>query len=140
MDRLTERRVANAFLAEAQRTPEWSGDRLWLPPDETERTFLRWVGEEQPDCVISLMGAHADWLRAAGWVLPEQIGYVNLHLKNEGLEGSGIDCGAAEIGALALDRLHTLLQRHALGLPERPVLLLSPGRWQEGGLVKARRF
>lgn len=138
VDRLTERRVANAFLAETQRTPEWSGGCLWFPPDESERTFCRWVRREKPDCVISLMNAHADWLRAAGWVLPAQMGYVNLHLKDEGPEGSGIDYGAMEIGALALDRVHSLLQRHALGLPERPVLLLSPGRWREGRLVRSR--
>jgi len=136
VDRITERQVANTFLAEQRRNPALRHALTWFSDDETARTFTIWVRKHRPDCLITLSGQSIEWLRADGWRVPEEIGCVNLHIKLCNAGWSGIDYGAEEIGAAALDRLDLLLQRNALGLPVRAVKTLLLGRWVQGTWVR----
>ena len=135
VDRITERRVANTFIAEVQRNQALRGALTWFSNDETAGAFKAWVKKSRPDCIISLSTQAIEWLRADGWRVPEEIGCVNLHIKLANAGWTGIDYGAEEIGSAALDRLDVLLQRNALGLPERAVTTLLPGKWVEGSWV-----
>lgn len=137
VDRITEQRASNVFQAITQRTATFREYRIWFPPKEDQVTFSRWVKKERPECVLSFHEHHMDWLEKDGWRIPEEIGFVNLHIKSEFKPWSGIDYGAMEIGASAVDRIDTLLQRNTLGLPERVTSTLLSGHWLPGKTVQS---
>jgi len=137
VDQITEQRVRDAFTGVTRRIPMLRRCVVCLSGDETKATFLNEIRRVNPDCILSLHDRHKDWLKSGGSRVPDEIGFAGLHVKAEGSGLSGIDYGAELIGATAVDRLDTLLQRNALGLPKRPVTILIPGRWIAGETVRS---
>ncbi|MBC8126058.1 MAG: LacI family DNA-binding transcriptional regulator [Gloeobacteraceae cyanobacterium ES-bin-144] len=136
VDRITEQRVIDSFHGVVQRTPQLRHSLVCQPTAETKTAFLKEIRRMKPDCVISLQEQHHEWLSSGGYLVPDEIGFAHLHVKDAKHGRSGIDYGAEEIGGTAADRLDILLQRNMLGLPGRPITILIPGRWTVGNTLR----
>ena len=99
--------------------------------------IVRWLKREKPDVLISPGGAQLrDMLVRVGWKIPHDLGIVGLSCPELGDPISGIWQNGAMIGALAVDTLVGLLERHEHGLPEQATTLMVEGKWNEGRTVR----
>lgn len=94
--------------------------------------FVDWVRATGPDAVVCPHWGAAEWLRSAGYGVPEQIGVAVPNWNPQHPEISGIDQNPAEIGAAAVDEVVSQLTRNEAGMQTRPRLTLIPGQFREG--------
>jgi DNA-binding LacI/PurR family transcriptional regulator len=111
--------------------------------DETDGAeLIRWLKREKPDVVITpsldtvpdMIGT----LQGAGWRIPEDLGFALLACPIQGAPVSGIFQNGRLIGALAVDTLISLIERHEQGLPEQATTLMVEGQWNEGTTLRPR--
>ena len=133
-------RLHGAFLRQQHRLP--AKDRLptceYEPGPQFRNNFLIWLRRWQPDVVVSTRGQPIyDWLCAAGYSVPGDIGMatmINDHLEH-GI--SGIYNDPRSLGALATEMVIGMLHRSETGRPAEPHFVLSPGTWFEAGTLRA---
>lgn len=90
--------------------------------------FLAWVKEHRPSAIICTIGETVEWLRAAGWRVPEDISVATLSVAQDpGI--SGIDQQEQKIGARAIEFLISIFQAGERGVPETPLRMLVEGKW-----------
>jgi LacI family transcriptional regulator len=103
-----------------------------IPPLVTEAwnaaTFTRWYRRHRPDLVFALRQEVAGWLRAAGALVPEQVGFVHLDRCTETTDAAGI-------GRAAMDMLFGAMLNPEERSAARRDLLLQGG-WVEGTTVR----
>jgi LacI family transcriptional regulator len=145
------------FEAEIDDSPRWADrligafqrQQLNLPPRDQiplcrfapgpdfREKFLAWVRRERPDAIISSRGQPTcDWLRAAGYRVPEDIGVATLLNAHPEQSLSGIYSDPRSLGALATDMLVGMLHRGETGLPREPHYILLPGAWHDAGTLR----
>lgn len=107
-------------------------------PDFREK-FLAWVRRWQPDAIISSRGQPTcDWLRAAGYRVPQDIGLATL-INNHPEQGvSGVYSDPHHLGALATEMVVGMLHRGETGLPRDPHFIFLPGVWRDAGTLRAK--
>ena len=76
-------------------------------------------------------------LRRAGLRVPADIGLALLACPQPGDACSGVYQNGSRIGALAVDTLIGLVERHESGLPEQATTLMVEGQWNEGSTLRA---
>jgi len=104
--------------------------------DDT-RAILRWLKREKPDAIISPnCDTLLDILPGEGWRVPEDIGLAWLACTHLGHACSGIYQNGHLIGAMAIDTLLSLVERHERGLPEQATTVMIEGQWNEGTTLK----
>lgn len=130
------------FLAEQTSLP--AADRvpvlfLQEPVPERGAVFERWLRTKRPDVVICCDSRLPAIARKAGLRVPQDVGFVHMHLA-EDVEGwAGIDQRDSEIGAVAVGLVSSLLIRNERGVVPIPRRSLVPGVWRDGRTVKRRR-
>jgi len=134
-------RFLGAFLRQQFRLPA----KDHIPPCEYQpgpafrKSFLAWVKRWRPDALVTTHGQPIhDWLRDAGYTVPEDIGLatlINDHL-DEGI--AGIHHNPLVLGSLAAEMVVGMLHRDEIGLPAEPHFVLTPGSWIEGGTLRPR--
>ena len=103
---------------------------------ETPR-ILSWLKREKPDVIITPSSETVpEVLKAAGVRIPDDIGYAVLACPQIGDSFSGVYQNGKMIGALAIDTLITLVERHERGLPEQATTLMIEGQWNEGQTLR----
>jgi DNA-binding LacI/PurR family transcriptional regulator len=120
------------LLPGVRRTPPlYVGD--W---SETAR-IRTWLRREKPDVLITpAAGVLIGTLRDGGWRVPEDIGLALLACPGPGDPCSGVYQNGRMIGALALDTLVGLMERHERGLPGQATTLMVEGQWNEGRTLR----
>jgi DNA-binding LacI/PurR family transcriptional regulator len=112
-----------------------------VPPlvlGEITRDALRkWYDRERPDVVVAteevLLAKYARWL---GLGSRRRVGFASTNVRGGREDGpSGIDERPAEIGAVAVDLLASMIERRVRGLPASPSTTLLPGVWCAGRSV-----
>lgn len=93
--------------------------------------FLAWVEKHRPDTMLIAGGEQYEWLKEAGWRVPEDIRLINLVQRKE-KELAGIDPRTEEVGRASIDHLISLLQSNQAGIPGFPRLVSVKGRWVDG--------
>lgn len=110
---------------------------LYVDRWDDATTVMRWMRREDPDVIIS---PNAPDLRVllgkAGWRVPRDVGLVWLACTGPGDALSGIWQNGTGIGALAVDTLISLLERHEHGLPAQATTLMLEGQWNEGTTLR----
>ena len=111
---------------------------LYVDDWEDVDRILGWLKREQPDVIITpaadvLVGT----LKDAGWRVPEDIGLALLACPQRGDPNSGVFQNGTMIGALAVDTLISMVERHERGLPEQATTLMVEGQWNEGRTLRA---
>ena len=100
-------------------------------PDQ-ERRLIEWVKRERPDVVLCGLGQTCDWLRRAGWRVPQDIGVAHIWLSDDTPDWSGIDPDLEAVGAAAVDLVISQIQANARGRPPKVHRLSFLGRWTDG--------
>lgn len=90
--------------------------------------FLAWVKQYRPSAIICTIGETVDWLREAGWRVPEDISVATLSVAQDD-KISGIDQQEQKIGARAIEFLISIFQAGERGVPETPLRMLVEGKW-----------
>jgi DNA-binding LacI/PurR family transcriptional regulator len=110
---------------------------LYVEDFDNPAPILRWLKKEKPDVIISPGGPVLnDILTNAGWKIPADVGTVWLACPRLGDPISGIWQNGRMIGALAVDTLVSIVERHEHGLPEQATTLMVEGQWNEGRTLR----
>jgi DNA-binding LacI/PurR family transcriptional regulator len=108
---------------------DWRGDAAKI---------VAWLKREKPDVIITpSANVLVDTLEAAGWKIPDDIGLALLAVPQFGDPNSGVYQNGRMIGALAVDTLISMVERHERGLPEQATTLMIEGQWNEGRTLRA---
>lgn len=99
--------------------------------DPNGKVFLAWFREHQPDVVIGRGPALSRWFESSN----RATACVQLHGACEGFD-AGIDPGAAEIAAAAVDCIVEKVRRFEKGVRESTRLHLIKGGWEERTLAR----
>jgi len=103
-----------------------------------EPKILRWLKREKPDVVITPSSDILPPLLARhGWRIPDDIGFAVLACPAPGDRFSGIFQNGKMIGALAVDALISMVERHERGLPQQATTLMIEGQWNEGKTLRS---
>ena len=108
-------------------------DLALLPIDFSNdpEPFLRWVERFKPDAIIGRDRILYEWLRQAGYRIPEDMAFANLIADpDEALAGASVMVD--KVGAAAVDHLIAQMHDNCWGLPAiRQTLELEP-QWIDG--------
>jgi DNA-binding LacI/PurR family transcriptional regulator len=119
---------------------EWPR-REHVPPLITEEwaaaPFVRWVKRHRPDVIIASEDDPLQWLKTAGFRIPEDIGLIRPHVNSRALGLGGFIFEDAEFGAAAVDLVVEQLNHNERGVPDAVKRVLLPGRWFEGRSLRS---
>jgi DNA-binding LacI/PurR family transcriptional regulator len=102
------------------------------------RPVRDWLQRESPDVIITSDGpALLQLLKRAKRRVPADVGVSWLGCPRPGAALSGIWQNGERLGALAIDTLVGLVERHEHGLPEQATTLMLEGKWNEGRTLRA---
>jgi LacI family transcriptional regulator len=99
------------------------------------QNLVKWMRKHRPDVIIS-SNDMPDQLRAAGFRIPEDVGFASPFLGWEETTLSGIHQNDRLIGSKAVDMVIDMLHRGETGLPETPVRVLVEGVWCPGTTLR----
>lgn len=128
----------NAFYTEEKdRIPSYMGDFT------SQDSFVDWVKKHNPDVVIGFSEAQWWYLHDAGYRIPEDIGFVTMHLglpRHEGaIEIAGLDQRREQIARQSIILLDQLIRHNSRGFPNTPRSVLIDSRWVTGGSVREQK-
>jgi hypothetical protein len=110
---------------------------LFVADWDEEKSIMRWMRHEKPDVVINLGGAPLhEVLTRGGWRIPQDLGFAWLACPRLGDPLSGIWQNGKLTGAMAVDTLISMVERHERGLPEQATTLMLEGQWNEGRTLR----
>jgi DNA-binding LacI/PurR family transcriptional regulator len=113
---------------------------LYIDDWQNVAQIIRWLKREKPDVLITPSGTVLEHvLAAAGLKAPDDIGIALLACPQLGDTYSGVFQNGNLIGALAVDTLISMVERHERGLPEQATTLMVEGQWNEGQTLRAPR-
>ena len=121
-------------LAQAQRVPIFMvRDECW-----TERNLGRWYANRQPDVILSHDAGIIAWLEKLGSRVPDDAGFVQLSVEDDGHNRTGIELNPSGMGKVAVDLLVEMIRRNERGIPASPQTVLLETSWVEGGTTSPR--
>ena len=103
--------------------------------------FWAWYDREKPKAIITDASEKIlDILKERGLRAPRDLGVACVgRFSTENAHISSVTQDLKEIGAAAVDRLHTNLLRNAYGVPEHSYGTLLHGHWAEGTTLRKKR-
>lgn len=106
---------------------------LYLDGTDDAARIAAWLQREAPDVIITPSAdALALPLGQAGWRVPQDVGLALLACPQLGDVHTGVYQNGGLIGALAVDTLISMMERHERGLPAQATTLMVEGQWNEG--------
>lgn len=121
-----------AFLSHHWRHHSHLQPLLHLPDRWTDASTIVWLRRHRPQVVVTTQSHFYEKLRHAGFVIPGQLGVVNLDLPDPQAGLSGIDQMAREVGGAAVDLAVGRINNNETGIPPSPRTLLLAGTWIPG--------
>ncbi len=101
--------------------------------------LVAWLRREKPDVILTPAADVVQGpLQRAGLRVPEDIGLALLACPELGDSSSGVFQNGRALGALAVDALIGMLERHEHGLPAPATALMVEGQWNEGRTLPFR--
>jgi LacI family transcriptional regulator, galactose operon repressor len=91
-----------------------------------------WLKRHKPDVIVCHDNRLEQWVKDAGYRVPDDIGIVHLAVDDDVLDWAGIHSGRRKTGATAVNQLVALMHNHQYGIPETPLTILIRGTWQTG--------
>ena len=143
LQRLEERRSHHTYIAGLRYFQSGIPAEEHTPPLIYDRfdglAMQRWLAEQRPDVVIGHHNKLVEWIQAAGYRVPEDIGVAHLSLDSDREDWGGIWQHKRRIGAQAAEQLVSMIQHNRIGLPEVAYETLVPGEWRHGVTLMRRR-
>ena len=110
---------------------------LYVDDWENVELILGWLKRAKPDVIITpAADVLTGTLGAAGIRIPEDLGLALLACPQRGDVCSGVFQNGKMTGALAVDTLISLVERHERGLPEQATTVMLEGQWNEGTTLR----
>jgi DNA-binding LacI/PurR family transcriptional regulator len=123
----------SAAVAVLQGRKRLAGERIVFfegPAAEPTR-FLSWLKQKKPSVVITQIAPVPDWIRKAGYAIPQDLALVCLDYYPE-VTCPAIEQNFKKVGAAGMSLLHSSLIQGETGIPEfRQTLLIKP-QWVTG--------
>jgi len=104
---------------------------LTLAPNST-KGLKAWMQTWQPDVILGLGPKTLSQLKALGYGIPEDLGFINLMKVDSHPETSGVDNHFEQVGAAAVDLVVNQMHSFDRGLSEHPKTVLINGSWVDG--------
>mgnify|MGYP000544242669 CR=1 FL=1 len=103
----------------------------------SKKELIAWVKKGKPDVVLSPNIEHYQWLKEAGFKIPEDLSFAALApaIEETG-EIAQVQIGFRKIGATAVDLLKSKLANEQVGPLQNPAVTLIRGEWASGTSVK----
>ncbi len=98
--------------------------------------FLGWLKRYEPDVVVGKHHGLLRWIESSGLSVPDDVGVVHLGLEGDCDDWAGIISHKREVGALAVERVVSLININQFGLPDISQDILIPGRWKKGNTLR----
>jgi len=122
----------NSTLPQSRRVKHLFFPYMIMKPGVDGEMAAAWVKRERPDVVVGLSNHLVNWVRAAGYRVPEDVGVVHLAIEDDVLDWAGIYANKREVGRLAANTLVALIQSRELRIPRINSTLLVRGTWRPG--------
>ncbi len=140
IDRLVEGRfgagmwTAQQNLPARRRVPAFTQ----VEASRTDTTaFHAWRERHQPDVILTLYSYVQDWLKQAGFKVPQDIGLIQLERRASHPDWAGLDQHNDQTGEAAVDMLIGMLHNQETGVPAHPLATLIGPTWVDGQTVAA---
>ncbi|MDQ8187803.1 LacI family DNA-binding transcriptional regulator [Pelagicoccus sp. SDUM812002] len=101
--------------------------------------FETWYQENRPEVVVSNRPAAWDALKRLGVAVPEEVGFAQLELFEDGAKVAGMRTRFNLLGRAAVEQLVGQLHSRELGLPSAPKTVKMEGSWLGGPTVRKIR-
>ncbi len=122
--------AAQRFLPKSDRLPVFGHRHA-----DRER-FIRWVVRYRPDAVITLHEEIKEWLEAARFRVPQDIGVVHLDRAPELEDWAGMRQNHESVGYAAIDTVIGQLHRNEIGVPPFQKCTFTNSTWMPGATVR----
>lgn len=124
---------AACFLAHHPLPLAQAAELRCITREPSRQEFRRWLEKTRPEVVID--GGHSllDWMEPGE--VPTRLGYATLGWRPDMAHVSGLDQQANVLGAAAVDLLVAQFQQNERGIPTHPKMVMTEGRWVEGGTL-----
>ena len=96
------------------------------------KKVVDWIRRHKPEVMVGHSNRLVDWANAAGYRVPQDIGVVHLANDDDVSDWAGINSHRRQIGAVAAERVISLMQHRQFGVPESPVSMMIRGTWCSG--------
>jgi DNA-binding LacI/PurR family transcriptional regulator len=143
VDRLSGRTCSTTAYHFAANQPQ--RDRIpplfypWAGARETviaEKQTQAWLRANKPDVVVGHNAHLVEWVRAAGFQLPQEIGVVHIATDDDVHDWAGICSNRREIGATAAEWVINQVRERRFGLPKISVDMMVRGSWHLGSTLR----
>jgi LacI family transcriptional regulator len=107
----------------------------WGPPSNQKvgkAQAIAWIKRYRPDVVVGLSSHLLDWVEAAGFRVPGEVGVVHIATDDDVSDWAGICSNRKQIGAAAVELLVSLMQSRQFGVPKIALNTLIRGEWHPG--------
>ncbi|MFH1498735.1 MAG: hypothetical protein ABII82_13020 [Verrucomicrobiota bacterium] len=98
--------------------------------------FLQWTEKQRPDVVVSGEHEPLNFLKAAGWKIPADIGFAHLGLDPAWKDLAGIRQNNFQVGEAAAQLVIDQINRNAYGPPDHPRSIQISGDWIDGPSIR----
>ncbi|MCE0522659.1 MAG: LacI family DNA-binding transcriptional regulator [Methylacidiphilales bacterium] len=109
---------------------------LFMPNSKDSVTYgnivAAWLKRERPDAIVGLSSKLVNWVEAAGFRVPDDIGVVHLAIEDDVLDWAGIYANKRVVGRFAANLLADLIRHEEFGVPSVALTTLVPGVWRSG--------
>ncbi len=132
VDDKTEHIWLCAYLGFLARNPKLRKLSPLITEKFNEKPFVEWFRKHKPEVIITTHLPIPQWLKRAGFRIPDDVAYVHLDYSSERGTFSGVDQQAEKLGAAAVDLLVEQINQNRRGIPDLPKSVLIEGVWHEG--------
>jgi LacI family transcriptional regulator len=143
MDERVNQRVARlysaGYLDEQERLHHIEKIPMLLTSNWNKDVFLEWLAKYKPSVVISTDFDIKGWIEASGLKIPEEIGFIDLDIKDATGKCAGVFQNHEDVGALAVDTVISLMNRNERGIPKKCSAILVEGAWVQGRTIRNLR-
>jgi LacI family transcriptional regulator len=106
------------------------------PGDKNVTDGVAWIKRYRPEVIVGHDNTLKQWVEAAGYRVPDDIGLALLALDDDVLDWAGIHSRRREMGATAAELLVSLMRNRQFGVPKTPLHILIRGTWRNGWTLK----
>jgi len=96
------------------------------------RQIADWLRQHEPDVIVCNTNSMWDFVKNAGYRVPEEVGIVHLSTDGDVNDWAGIHSNKRESGATAVERVVFLQQNHQFGIPALSKDIIIRGTWHNG--------
>ncbi len=126
--------VAHQATPQSDRVP-----MLIYSVDVDEKTLRNWLQDHEPDVILSIHNEIPTRIKALGFRIPEDIGFVHLGWHKSYMDWAGIAPNWDQVGIAATNQVVDQLNRNEFGVPEKPLTTLIEGTWMDGPSIPRRK-